>query len=770
MKTLFTIALAVLPILGFAQMTELEVRKMVNTASEQQLVFESSRMLQEDYFYHSEIVVDKLLTMNSTSPNYNYKKGFIALESRNDYLVAMRHLLIAITDTDKNYDAYSPKEKSAPVDAYFHLARCYHIDEQLDKAREYFNMFLANSSKKSERVKQAELMLKQCDIAETLIAHPKSAIVKNVGSTVNTKAAEFSPVVSLDGASLYFTSRREWEDQSSNEYKDPKLNQFPEDIYVSYLDMEGEWTSPERLAFCDNKMNEATIAVSSDEKKVYVYQDATGGGDIYYSNFAGNKFEDLSELEYEDVNTKFWETHCTVTPDGQTMYFVSDRPGGYGGRDIYRIVKLPNGEWSKAQNMGPQINTPFDEDSPYIDVNNKTLYYASNGDKSMGGMDIFVTFRDADNNWSEPLNLGYPINSTGDDVFYTTTVDGLRGYLSSFRKGGHGEKDIYEIQNDYLGNRPISSLRGAFVAIDDEPIPAGLKAVLKCKNCDNHEQHANQELRVKNNTFFSVLERCKDYVVEFYDASGQMIGSEAFVTKCNAENEEIDAIHYLGRYKLDLTVADIKTQELLENAKVDFINPEDGSVLATYKTNSQGTINSDFVSDKKFGDKLRFDVHIEKEDYLTKTFVVDLVLDANGKIKLDYLIDKLEIGSDVADMIEINPIYFDLDKYNIRPDAAVELDKIVKVMNENPKIKIELASHTDCRGSKPYNRRLSDRRAKASAKYIQERIENPSRIYGKGYGESQLVNDCGCEGSVTSDCSEEEHQANRRTEFNIVGK
>ncbi len=758
--------LVAFPIVGFSQMTELEVREMTMTASEQQLVFESSQMMQQNFLYHAEIVVDKLLTYNPQSPNYNYRKGFIVLESRRDQDLAMQYLKVAVTDVDKNYDLYSGKEQSAAIDAYYHLGRCYHLNEDLTNARKYYNLFIENSTKKSSLLDMAKLKLVQCDVAQSLIANPKSAIVKNIGNQVNGNTPEYAPVVSLDGTSLYFTSRRGWEDNSSDEFKDPMLNNFPEDIYVSYQDFEGAWTSPEKLAFCNNEMNEATIAVSSDERKIFVYQDATGGGDIYYSNFGGNKFEELNKLDYNGVNSNSWETHCTLTPDGENMYFVSDRPGGYGGRDIYRIVKLPNGEWSKAQNMGPEINTPYDEDSPFIAINNKTLYYSSNGPASMGGFDVFVTFRDEDNNWSIPVNMGYPINSTGDDIFYTTTVDGLRGYLSSFRKDGYGEKDIYEIQNDYLGNRPISSLVGVIATTDGTPIPENMSVKLKCLDCERAEDKES-EPRIKNGRYFGLLQRCKDYEVSFFE-NGELVKTEPFTTKCNSENEEIVKDYIIGRYTLAGTIADVQTTELLPNSTVEFINPENGEVFETYTTDANGAFKSNYLDNAEFEDKIRFDVKVTKDGYLTQTFVVDEVLGMNSNISLDYLINKSEVGVDIATVFELNPIYFDLNSSVIRPDAALELDKIVKIMNENPSIKIELGSHTDCRATKKYNTWLSNKRAVSSANYIKARIKDKSRIYGKGYGESKLVNDCGCEGDVVSDCSEEEHQANRRTEFMIV--
>ena len=758
----FILTAFILPLVGFGQSTELEVREMCQTASEQELVVESSRMMQERFNFLAEIVVDKLLTINPTSANYNYRKGYLLLDSRQDYINALPHLEIAVTNLDKNYDMYSAREESAPTDALYYLAKCHHLNQEIDKAKEYYTKFIENSAKKSGLIDMSQLGLQQCEVAKYNLAHPKTAEVRNIGKVVNTDKPEYSPVVSLDGTSLYFTSRRQWADNSSDQFRDPMLNDFPEDIYVSYQDFEGEWTKPVKLAFCDNELNEATIAVSSDERQIYVYQDLSGGGDIYFSKFGNNKFEELEKLRYNAVNTDAWETHCTVTPDGQNMYFVSDRKGGYGGRDIYRIVKLPNGEWSEAQNLGPEINTPYDEDSPFIAVNNKTLYYSSNGPKSMGGFDVFVTFRDELNNWSTPLNMGYPINSCGDDIYYTTTVDGLKGYLSSFRKEGYGEKDIYEIRNDYLGNRPISSLRGNVVNIDGSTCSSDFSVKVECLNCEKEEDKVNYP-RIKNCTYFSVLKRCKEYRVTYYEGETE-IGSEEFNTKCNSENEEIKKTYHYGAYDLAISTADKNTMQFIPGSKIEILDPNDGSILETLITDANGSIHSEFIGNKKFGDDVKLDVRIIKDGYLTETYKVEQTLGETPGLKLDYLLTP----SDVGTLIEINPIYFDLDKSNIRPDAAIELDKIVKIMNDNPTIKIELGSHTDCRASKSYNMRLSNRRAKSSAAYVKERISNPNRIYGKGYGESQLVNDCGCEGSVVSDCTEEEHQANRRTEFKIV--
>ncbi len=772
------LVMALLPFFGTSQLTEHEVRQMTQTASEQQLVVECSRMLQDGYFFYSEIVVDRLLQINPNSANYQYRKGYIVLDSRLDWITAMPYLEAATSSIDKNYDMYSAKEKSAPADVYYHLARCYHLDEQLDKAKEYFNKFIEVSNAKSVNVAKAQLMLIQCDVAKNLIANPKSARVTNVGKVINTVYPEYSPAISLDGSALYFTSRRQWEDQSTDDYRDPQLNQFPEDIYVSFIGPDNEWTSPERLAFCTGKLNEATVTVSPDERRVYTYEDRTGNGDIYYSDFKMNEFQKLNLLEINSVNTKYWETHCTVTPDGLNMYFVSDRPGGLGGRDIYRVVKLPNGKWSEPINLGPTINTPYDEDSPFIAVDNKTLYYSSNGPSSMGGFDIFVTVRDNNNKWSEPINLGYPINSTGDDVFYTTTANGTTAYLTSFRKNGFGEKDIYKIENDYLNIQNVAVLKGLIRTSDGSRLPESVFASIQCLDCGDNMEYSMYP-RIRDGAFYNSLVPCREYVIKFkYDSLSPVGYSEKFKTSCELGYEEIykeiildvnkKTFSPVRNYILDGIVADKANGQPINLATVKIKDNSTGKEFEMLSTDLAGFFKSKVLEGRFYGQEVSLMFTISKDGYITQSFDFNQKLEDKLEFHLKYLLEKSAVGVDLAKTLELNPIYFDLDKSNIRPDAKIELDKIVKVLNDNPTLVVEIGSHTDCRASAAYNKALSTRRAISTLNYIKPRISNPSRIYGKGYGESQLITNCPCEDDIISSCSEDEHQANRRTEFRIV--
>jgi len=780
MNLLRTILLVLLiPFGAFTQIEKDKLEEMLANDSEQELVATNSELMMQGYYYQASLICDKLLTMQPNSPNYHYRRGFIYLEMSQDFEKAIPHLEIAVTNTDKNYDMFSANEQSAPVDAIYFMAKAYHMAMQIDKAEQYYNKFIAESSNKSEYVFFSKLYLQQTAVARNLIAIPRKVTLKNVGYQVNTSSPEYSPVISLDGSALYFTARRPWDGgRQTDDDIDKSDNLPPEDIYVAFKDFDGEWTDPYRLEFSDPHLNEATVAVSSDERRIYLYSDTVGNGDIFYSDFSSNKFQDIKHYEAKKVNTDSWETHCTVTPDGQNMYFVSDRKGGFGGRDIYRVVKLPNGEWSEPQNCGPKINGPMDEESPFIAIDNKTLYFSSNGSTSMGGFDVFVAVRDENNEWSDPINLGYPLNSTVDDLFYTTTVDGLTGYLTSARSGGYGEKDIYEIQNDYMKTKSVL-LDGQIVTLHGAKMPEDISVSIVCTNCgDRLERKVFPRLR--DGVFYSALEPCREYdLVYSYDKGQKEFYKQSIKTDCAKDDDVIHVKAYLDvenqnmftPYYIVGTVKDSKSKQLLTNVSVNLTNKTTGVNYTETQTNEKGGYRTDTLTSLNKGEILKMQLVLQKPGYVTMTFDVDVELGDQAEIDIDKLIEPLlasnEIGTDIG--MFINPIYFDYNKWDIRPDAAAELDKIVEIMKNNPGIKIELGSHTDSRGTAEYNMSLSDKRAKSSAAYIVSKGISADRIKGKGYGESRLkVSDKIIKALPTWEQQEVEHQKNRRTEFLIV--
>jgi Tol biopolymer transport system component len=528
--------------LNAQKLTEEEIRKIAATAGEPELVMQTSTLTQEGYLYYASILVDRLMEINPTSSNYNYRKGYLLLEVYRDYLTAKNHFVIAVQDVDNNYDMYSHRETSAPPDAYFHLASCYHLEEDINKAEENYKLFQSFSNKKSELLAVTELRLKQCEQARVLMGSPVNVFLKNIGPEINTQYPEYSPVVSLDGSSLYFTSKRPWANNETERFRDLGINQYPEDVYVSYLDFDSTWTEPIRLDFCEPKRNEASISVSSDERQIYLYEDTTGNGDIYTTDFYHAKFQEIQPLDIEGVNTNDWETHCMMSHNKQRFFFVSDRKGGYGGRDIYVMERKKNGKWTNPKNLGPGINSEYDEDSPFIAIDNKTLYFSSNGPKSIGGFDIFKSEMTEDSTWTESMNLGYPFNSTNDDIFYTTTLDGKRGYMTSYRLDGKGEKDIYEIYNDYLGVKDVAILKGLIKTVDNKPIPEdfAINVRLVCIDCDDNTDSRFVYPRLRDGVFMTSLKPCKTYKLEYTNLTDSvMMHEDGFTTFCDTANQEI---------------------------------------------------------------------------------------------------------------------------------------------------------------------------------------------------------------------------------------
>lgn len=524
------------------KLSENAVKEMAQTKSEGELLTKASSLTQDGYLYYAEILTNRLIELRPQSSNYNYRLGFLIMEQRRDYQKSIPLFEQAVKNTSTLYDMYSTKEATAPVDAHYHLAKCYHLDGQFDKAAEQYNLFLTKTKKKSELIEESQLRLQQIETAKKLQASPVNVRIKNLGDKVNSPYADYSSVVSFDGSALYFTSRRPWENNESESYKDVTTNTYLEDVYVSYLDFDSTWLEAERVDFCKPNRNEATIGISVEEKKMYVYQDTTGNGDVYYSDFYNNKFNEIKIISTKNVNTDSWETHVFISPDGQYMIFSSDRPGGYGGRDLYLCAKETSGEWSEPKNMGPQINGPKDEDAPFISVDNRYLFFGTNDARSMGGFDIMMADYQGNATWGNVRNIGYPFNSTNDDLFFTTTIDGRTGYLTSYRGDGNGEKDIYEIQAGFLEIKNFTILKGEVLTTDGSILPENLifMAKVKCHDCDSGPVNHILYTRSRDGKFATGLQPCKTYTLSYYDASDdKLMGEETFETECTDDYREI---------------------------------------------------------------------------------------------------------------------------------------------------------------------------------------------------------------------------------------
>lgn len=425
---------------------------------------QGNRLIEENNWPMALKFFQEAYKVDSTNGNINYKMGLCYLNSFSEKQKALPYLRKAIKDHPiKNYDPYSSQVKKAPENVYYYIAQAYHYNYQFDSAISFFQAWKSLlGNRDPEAIKDIDLRIGWAQNAKEFMSSPLPVTIINMGDSINGPGPDYSPVISVDENTIIFTSKR---------YGETGLDgQYYEDILISEKKEDGTWTTARPISpYINSPTNEASISLSADGTTLFIYKDE-GGGDIYSSTNMNGQWMYPTPLG-GDVNTKYWETHACLSADGNTLYFVSDRPGGFGGRDIYRCVRLPNGKWSKALNLGPKVNTPEDEDSPFIHPDQKTLFFSSKGHKSMGGFDIFFTSKDDNDQWVEPVNIGYPINTPDDDVFYSTSPDGKRAYFSSVREGGYGEKDIYMAQ---LEQGPVTDgltlLKGRIYNADGSPL------------------------------------------------------------------------------------------------------------------------------------------------------------------------------------------------------------------------------------------------------------------------------------------------------------
>ncbi len=319
-------------------------------------------------------------------------------------------------------------------DIDYHLGIAFQNTNSFKLAIEHFERF---KKKHSKLASIADEKIAECQIADSLSQNELNVIIENLGEGVNTPFNDYSPIISADGNTLIFTSNR------TDDPSKAKANANFEDIFVSYKNG-NKWSSPKQISPNINiKYNDAAASLSPDGKTLFLYYE-DGEGDIYTSTRMGDEWSEPKALN-KNINTAlFWETCASVTADGKKLFFASNRPGGIGELDIYMSQLDAKGDWGKAVNLGPIINTPNNEDSPFIHHDGVTLYFSSDGHPRLGNSDIFVS-EFVNNKWKKPENMGYPLNSWEYDGFFTLSPDKKKGYFSTAKEGGLGDADIYSI-------------------------------------------------------------------------------------------------------------------------------------------------------------------------------------------------------------------------------------------------------------------------------------------------------------------------------------
>ncbi|QMI83302.1 OmpA family protein [Flavobacterium sp. xlx-214] len=578
------------------------------------------------------------------------------------------------TAAEKQYErlfAEYSNEDIAPEYYYRYAQTLQHVGKETE-AKQYYNTFVSKVGKSQiGEIRKNEAELK----AQIQANSGRYSQITNL--SINTPFADYGSYVHNNN--LYFTSARDTGSLSK------KVHTWTGAAFTSLYQYSlqnetdnGKNQKVQRIkGDVKSKLNESTAVITKDGQTMYFTRNNIVKGTrkydadkntrlkIYRAELQNGKWVKVTELPFnsDDYST----AHPTLSADERTMYFASDRPGGFGESDLWQ-VSINNGSFGTPQNLGPQINTEARESFPYMNDANE-LYFSSDGRVGLGGLDVYATKLDKNNQFEAVQNLGAPVNSNADDFAYYINHSTKEGFFSSNREGGMGNDDIYSFVED--------------------------KEINRCQ---------------------------QDLVV---------------------------------------TVVDAKTRNILTDVEITLYDRLYNSLGTSHPTSKGNQFTADYVCGEMYRLK------VAKADYIIKeeTVTLDTTTGITEKtVVLERKKVEVKKNDDLFKVLQLNPIYFDLDKDNIRPDAAVELAKVVEVLKEYPRMKIDVRSHTDSRASDAYNLKLSQRRAKSTANWMIAQGIDAARITYKGYGETQLENRC----SNGVKCSEEEHQQNRRSEFIVL--
>lgn len=372
-----------------------------------------------------------LLQSRPEDTKLNFNAGLCYLNSDFEKIKAIPHFERVIF--------YEPEESNV----FYLMGKAYQFDYQFDRAIDMFNRALQFYSSQSTDFTEedAEREIEYCENAYELMKFPVGCTFENLGKNINSEYPDYFPFVTVDEQFMVFTTKR---DDGSSIMPD---GTYASNIYYSRV-QDGEFGSAVKMPGADNDPQESEVVVGmSGEGKTMLLMKGIQNvsGDIYIADFEDDQLQNIEEAT-EQINSRFLELAASINADGDVIYFVSDRPGGYGGTDIWATKKLPTGAWGVPFNLGPEVNTELDEDFPNVSPDGQSLYFSSKGHFSMGGFDIFkAKFNSDSNRFEAPRNIGYPINSVDDDMNYRVSRTGRYGYMSALREDGYGDYDIYRV-------------------------------------------------------------------------------------------------------------------------------------------------------------------------------------------------------------------------------------------------------------------------------------------------------------------------------------
>ena len=575
-------------------------------------------------------------------------------------------------------------------DILYNLGRGYHLNYKFDEAIKQYNKYRATLSPKEASVqrKKIDKRIKECKIGKKLVKKPIRVFIDNVGENINSRYADYSPLITADESMMMFTSRRS---ETTGEGISEQDGRYFEDIYVAYKE-NGVWFPAKNVGKpLNTKDNDATIGLSSDGQKLFTYLGSVSGGDILVSKLDGEEWSKPSGKEMKKINSDYHESAASSSFDGKKMYFVSNNPeNNLGMHDIFvSDWNEKKKRWAKPQNLSNKVNSEYQEKGVFMHPDGRTLYFSSTGPGSMGGYDIFKTELQDDGTWGTPINLGYPINTPGDDRFFVMSASGKHGYYATDKEGGYGAHDIYMIT--FLGPEkpPVQSTENILIASNAAPV------------------------------------------------------TETF-------SEKTVEIQTMRLTILKGKVLDAFTKQPVE-AEIEIVDNDKDEVITIKRSNKKtGKFLVSLPSGKNYG------IAVKAPGYLfhSENFNIPQT-NSYQEVYKDIYLSKMAVGTKIVH----KNIFFDFAKATLRSSSFPELDRLYSLLQEYPKMRIEIGGHTDNRGSKALNVKLSAARAKAVVDYLIKKGISASRLESKGYAFDQ---------PIATNKTDEGRQQNRRVEFKVL--
>lgn len=665
--------------------------------------------------------------------------------------------------------AANNKTNNIPNDVYFYLGQMLHKDVRIQDAINTFEKYkktIPPTDKKGQEEVNREL--KRCNNALFLMSEKKDILISRFDQNINSEYTEYNPVVAADQSIMAYTALKPNTDRSRPDLK------FLEEIFITLRDANGNWGKPEKIGI-ETKFNVGTAGISADGEQMLIFiGGANNTGSIYVIKREGDNTWSVPSSIGTHVNSQYMESTASITPDGKTVFFASNRPGGYGGFDIYKVEMNDKGVWGKPENMGPEINSPDNEDAPFIHPDQITLFFTSDGLNSMGGTDIFKSVK-IGGKWKKPENMGFPINTPANDSYFTLTADGSKGFFSSDRQGGLGGQDIYYFNMpEQYANVPLTMVKGRILAGEDlQPVPT---KILVVDNESSEKVDFVYNPNPKTGNYLIILPPGKNY-----DMIIETEGYLPYTLNINVPDqtyfyELYQQIHLKLIKQFDVVVGqevvvknafyDTKQSQyvdpklaneamLVQNDSLDIYDIMDGII------SSSDTEAYEYMLDLMFKvnpiDAITFDEDNEDVEAAKRVYYFDesdttKLLQRNVEGQVIFTLptffvaeeaqkqkeQKVEaITYDKALLTKLVKVYFDSDKSELKTQYHAELSTILDLLNKNPDLGIEISGYASSDGSEDYNRKLSNERAIEVLNYFNFKGVVRRRIVARGYGSTQ---------------------------------